>query len=493
MKIEVKKSQLYGSIRCPPSKSYSHRAIVLAGLSEGTSRIDNVLLSRDTLATIKCVRMLGVEIIQSRIEKKDSNDKNITQNIEQDFSGVNNDDFLDVPVNNYNSSELVISSTGGEKGFQTPEDILNAENSGTTVRLLTTMCSLVTSGYSILTGDKSLRKRPMRDLTKALNQIGVECFSSNLKNTPPIIVKGGGIYGGITEISGKISSQFISSLLLSGIYAKNPITIKVLGEQVSKPYIESTISLMKKFGVEVTNQKLNSNYNSLYGLDSSSKESILDNSFTEIYDVPSQKLYNPSNFKIPGDFSTAALLMSSAFLSEGELTIENMDFSLPQGDSEIINIIRTMGGDLTVDEVKGMVKINGNSFLEGGEFDLKDTPDLLPVVSILALKSKKSTKITGISHARFKETDRVSNIASQIKNFGADVHEEFDSLIIYPPSELKVKGQIESFDDHRLFMAFTIASLAIGNTIIDGAESVDVSYPNFIGDLIKLGASIKYL
>jgi 3-phosphoshikimate 1-carboxyvinyltransferase len=183
------------------------------------------------------------------------------------------------------------------------------------------------------------------------------------------------------------------------------------------------------------------------------------------------------------------LLLSTAILTDGELTIDNLDFSLPQGDSDIINILKKMGADIIEDKNDGTVKITGTKMLDGGQFDLKDTPDLLPVVSILSLKSKKSVKITGISHARYKETDRVANIATQLVKFGAEVKEDFDSITIYPPKTIK-SSSINSFDDHRLFMAFSIAALATEESTIYGAESVDVSYPHFVTDLKKLGAKI---
>ena len=151
------------------------------------------------------------------------------------------------------TQDIIVESNGGRRGFKTPDDVLFADNSGTTIRIATSMCSLVNDGYSILTGDKSLRKRPMGDLIKALNQLGVDCFSTNRNYFPPLVVKGGGMKGGTTQISGEISSQFISSILLSGIYSQTPITIQVLGNQVSKPYIDSTIFIMKKFGVNVEN------------------------------------------------------------------------------------------------------------------------------------------------------------------------------------------------------------------------------------------------
>jgi 3-phosphoshikimate 1-carboxyvinyltransferase len=418
-----------------------------------------------------------------------------------------------------NMANLRISSDGARTGFETPEDILNSENSGTTIRLLASACSFVNNGFTVLTGDKSLRKRPMGDLIDALNQLGVDCISTNKSKTPPIIVKGGGMKGGEVFVNGKISSQFISSILLSGIYAKEKVMIKVIGTQVSKPYIVSTISIMNKFGVNVFNNfpdeyysnsknKFDSNYKAFYdsrissfrsgssrstplnqnniNIDSHNKNKLV----TEFYEIPNDKDYQPSSFKVPGDFSTAALLLSSAILSNGEVFIDNLDFSMPQGDSNIINILKKLGANIIEDKDNGTLKIVGTNTLEGGEeFNLRETPDLLPVLSILALKCKNSIKITGIAHARYKETDRVANLSSQLVKFGAEVREEIDSLYITPPKRIK-NAHVDSFDDHRLFMAFFIASLATEESQIEGSESVDVSYPGFIDEMRRLGAKI---
>ncbi|MEJ7640690.1 MAG: 3-phosphoshikimate 1-carboxyvinyltransferase [Candidatus Nitrosocosmicus sp.] len=480
-KITVKNSHLSGEISCPPSKSYSHRAIVVSSLSNGESNLSNVLISRDTIATINCCKMLGITI---EPEPFTTRERQSSYSLDQSFPNA--------------VRHLKISSKGGRSGFITPEDILNAENSGTTMRLLSSTCSLVNNGFTVLTGDNSLRKRPMGDLIKSLNQLGVECFSTNIRNTPPLIVKGGGMKGGEAIINGQISSQFISSLLLSCIYAKTKTIIKVVGNQVSKPYINSTISIMKKFGIEIENnlyktdgEKSLSDPIRIKNLAYSNgvKMGEINNVITESYTIPNEKDYSPTTFRVPGDFSTAALLISSAILGNGELTIDNLDFSLPQGDSNIINIVKEMGADIIVDKSNGKIKVTGTNLLEGGEFNLKDTPDLLPVVSILSLKCKNSIKIAGISHARYKETDRVANIATQLKKFGAEIKEEFDSITINPPKEIK-NASINSFEDHRLFMAFCIASLMTEKSEIDGAEFADVSYPGFVGEMKRLGASI---
>src|SRR6476646_6988619 len=504
-KITVKKSQLAGKIFCPPSKSYSHRAIVISCLSNGTSHLENVLLSRDTIATINCCKMLGMKIDKIRLSKELQ---------QQSTDGNKNLSLQNVGI-------LKISSSGARIGFENPEDILNAENSGTTIRLLTSVCSFVNDGFTILTGDTSLRKRPMGDLIDSLNQLGVDCISTKKSKTPPLIVKGGGMKGGKVFVSGKISSQFISSLLLSGIYAKEKVLINVLGNQVSKPYIESTISIMKRFGVNVINKPLDENNNSTNNYDSNYKAFYKSSSFsssfistsssksihsnkairndnnnyntntvvTEFYDISNDKDYIPTSFKVPGDYSTAALLLSSAILSDGEVSVYNLDFSMPQGDSNIINILKKLGANISEDKSNGIVKIKGTNSLIGGEFNLRDTPDLLPVLSILALKCKNPIKITGISHARYKETDRVANISSQLVKFGADVKEETDSLYIKPPIKIK-NASLDSFNDHRLFMAFFIASLSTEESQIEGSDSVDVSYLGFIDEMKRLGAKL---
>ncbi|HET7391398.1 MAG TPA: 3-phosphoshikimate 1-carboxyvinyltransferase [Nitrososphaeraceae archaeon] len=424
--IQIKKSIVRGVIRCPSSKSYSHRAIAIGSLTEGRSVITNVLLSRDTLATLSACRSLGAII----------NHEDVNLHIE------------------------------GKHSFETPENIINAENSGTTIRILTAMSALVKKGFTIITGDESLRKRPMQPLIDALTQLGVCCYSSKLNGTAPLIVKGGGIKGGTAIVNGTISSQFISALLISCIYADSRVTIRINGEQVSKPYIEATMATMKAFGVTIDN-------------DPKLLEYYVDN-----------KQYSSTVFDIPADFSAAALILSAGVLVGDKVTINGLNFRLPQGDSCIVDIIRKMGGNIKVDKEKGEVTVYGSTTLEGGDFDLGDTPDLLPVVSILALKARSRVKIRGISHARFKETDRVTNITSQLIKLGAIIKETNNEIEISAPRVLK-NAWLEAFNDHRLFMAFTIASMLTEKSNVTGAESIDVSYPSFIQDMTKLQASIK--
>jgi 3-phosphoshikimate 1-carboxyvinyltransferase len=427
-KLEINKSFLEGNVKCPPSKSYTHRAIAIASLAEGKSTISNPLISRDTIATISGCKMLGI-----KIEKANEN---------------------------VNCIEIV-----GRNQFETPKDIINAENSGTTIRILTSMAALVRNGYTILTGDESLKTRPMKPLISALNQLGVQAFSSNDKNTPPLIVKGGGIKGGVVSIEGGISSQFISSLLISCIYGLTDVEIRVKGKQVSIPYINSTIETMKKFGVAIKHDKEYLNY------------------------FITNTRYQPTDFTIPGDFSSASLIIAAGVLCGGKISIKGLNFHYPQGDMEIIDIVRKMGGKITVNKEKGEVDVYGSNSLDGIECNLVDCPDLLPAVSIISLKSRKPVRIFGISHARFKETDRISIITKELRKMGVDISEKEDELLLNPVRRLK-NVEFDSHNDHRLFMAFTIASMLTNKSTVRGAESIDVSYPAFIHEIKRLGANV---
>jgi 3-phosphoshikimate 1-carboxyvinyltransferase len=428
VKIQVRRSKVDGTVRCPSSKSYTHRALAIASLaSGGQSTITNALLARDTLATLACCRALGAEVQERR----------------------------------------GIVQVQGRHDFQPPENVLNCENSGTTIRIMTAMSCLVKSGHVVLTGDESLRRRPMQPILDALGPLGVQAYSTKGNGTPPLIVRGGGIKGGTTIIDGSISSQFISGLLVAGIYADSEITLKIKGDLVSKPYVRATIATMEHFGVKID-----------------CEQDMLE------YRIK-QSEYKPTRFDVPSDFSTAALILSAGALVGKKLKVKGLNFNLPQGDSQIVEIMERMGCTIKADRPKGEVIVQGAESLEGGEFNLADTPDLLPVVSILALKARSPVKITGVAHARVKETDRVANIAHELAKFGASVDEFHDGLTISAPKKLK-NASLEAYNDHRLFMAFTIAAMMTEKSVVDGAESVDVSYPHFVEDMKGLGARLSY-
>ena len=418
MKCKVGKSRLMGIIYCPPNKSYSHRAIFLASLANGKSTLRNVLLSRDTLATVSACKVFGAKI-------------------------------------EINDSTVTVESKG-EIIPQTHE--IDASNSGTTIRISAAISSLSDS-LMTLTGDSSLQKRPMQPLLDALEQLGAHCTSKDGK--PPVTVKGKTV-GGHTRISGSISSQFISALLISGPRMKNGLTLEIDGELVSKPYLDSTIATMKKFSVTTNTISSYKKYN-----------------------VPNQE-YKPTDFVVPSDFSSMALLLSAAVLLGENMSIEATIGDLPQGDREILSHLEKLGVKINIGD---KITITSPNLLNGGRFDLSNNPDLLPPMAILALKTSKPIEIYNVKHARFKETDRIAILAKELAKIGVGVTEKEDGLIIEAPKIVK-SAELDSSEDHRLFMALSIAGMFVGNCTVTDPDSVDVSYPTFIEDMKKIGANI---
>ena len=419
MKCRVEKSEINGDIICPPNKSYTHRAIFIASLAMDKSIIKNILRSEDTNATIGACKNFGVEI-----------------------DDVGND------VTVTSANELKIKS-----------DTIDAANSGTTIRIATAIASLADDKIT-LTGDSSLKKRPMQPLLDALESLGAQCSSSNGK--PPISVKGR-IKGGKVKIPGNMSSQFISALMITAPKLENGLVINIDGKLVSKPYIDATVTTMKKFGVDV---EIKTPYKK--------------------YIIPEQN-YKPTTLIIPSDFSSLALLLAAAVLLGEDLTIKASTGSMPQADEAIIDILEIMGVVVTLN--KNIIKIKSPKKLDGGKFDLSDSPDLVPAIAILALKSSKPIEIFNVEHVRYKETDRISIIARELSKLGIKVEEKKDGLILSNSDNLN-GADLNSENDHRLFMAFSIAGMYVGNCTVSDPESVKISYPNFISEMKRVGCKI---
>lgn len=418
MKCKIDKARLSGNIACPPNKSYTHRAIFLASLAKGKSQIRNALLSRDTIATINACKTFGA------IVKED---------------GIN----------------LTIEGSGD---LRLQGNEIDASNSGTTIRISAAIASL-SDAKTTLTGDASLRKRPMQPLLDALKELGAQCTSTDGK--PPITVKGK-IHGGKVSISGSVSSQFISALMIASPKTEKGIKLNIEGNLVSKPYLDATISTMKKFGANVDI------------IEPYKKYSI------------SKQQYKSADFTVPPDFSSMALLFAAAVLIGDAMTISASVDDLPQGDRQMITHLDKLGVKVNLGN---KITVKAPTLLDGGKFDLSNTPDLLPALAILALKTSKPIEIYNVKHARFKETDRIAILAHELAKIGIKVQEKEDGLILGAPDITK-GADLDSSDDHRLFMAFCIAGMFVGNCTVSDPQSVDVSYPTFIQDMNAIGAKI---
>ena len=419
MKCEIKTSKIIGKIICPPNKSYTHRAIFLAALSDGKSIVKNVLNSSDIKATISACNAFGVEVHE-----------------DNDIITIRN----------------TIGST-------VQGSMIDAQNSGTTIRIAIAIAAL-SGGNTMLTGDESLKKRPMQPILDSLQTLGVSSESDG--GLPPITIKGK-IKGNEVNIDGKISSQFISALLIIAPRLENGLIINIQGELVSKPYIDLTIAIMKEFGVIVNSEIPYKKY------------------------VVKHQIYKPTTFTVPSDFSNLALLLASNVLLGDGLEIEISLGNLPQGDEAIIDILEELGVTVTLNG--NIITTKSPKMLTGGRFDLSNTPDLLPALAILSLKSSEPIEIFNVKHARYKETDRIAIISRELKKIGIVVEEHEDGMKL-TSNETLSSGELNSENDHRLFMAFSIAAMYIGDCTVTDPDSVQISYPNFISDMKNVGAQI---
>ena len=419
MKCKIEKSKISGKVVCPPNKSYTHRAIFLASLAGSNSKVNNILFSEDTKATIDACKKFGADISRK------------------------------------NSSIIVKNPI--KIDMSVPE--INAENSGTTIRMASGIASLFSREIK-LTGDASLQKRPMQPLLDALQSIGATCISTDGK--PPIKITGK-IHGGDVKIPGTFSSQFVSALLICAPLTEKGINLFIEGNLVSKPYLDATIITMREFGVTV--------------------QTLIP--YKRYTVVP--QIYRPTTFDVPIDFSSLALLLSASILNGDNFIIKGNIGNLPQGDEVFIDILEQLGVRVSMNGDEISIKSPEN--LNGGRFDLSNSPDLLPPLAILALKTSNPIEIINVKHARLKETDRIAILSRELTKIGVKVQEKEDGLILESP-DMVMSAELNSEKDHRLFMAFCIAGMYVGNCIVTDPESVSISYPNFIDEMNRCGGKI---
>jgi 3-phosphoshikimate 1-carboxyvinyltransferase len=450
MRVTLSKSDVKGSVSVPASKSMTIRALMCAALSKGTSRIERPLVSEDTEAAARVLRQLGIGIIQDE-------------------------------------GQWIVE--GGT--FHTSNEELHCGESATTLRFITAICGLIPGKHRIV-GGPSLTQRPVKSLIESLRKLGVNCDMEG-KTTPPVTVEGGPLKGGVTSIPGNISSQFISALMLVSPFAQNEVSIKLTTPLASRPYVLMTLWALKQFGVEVKSQ-------------------------VDRF-VVSRGRYTPCNLAVEGDWSSASYFLALGTASEG-ITVDNLRTGSLQGDRVIVEYIRAMGADV---RVKGRAVTIGQQALHGIHVDMADCIDLLPTMGVLAALAEGTTVLTGIERARIKESNRVTAVRQGLERLGIPVVEDQDRLTITgirtakqvvtdydAPDEAEKKPEappeaapvvINSFEDHRVAMAFgvlgaiiggeTINETTFGRVIIEGAECVAKTYPDFWDCLKAVGAEMQ--
>ncbi|MFC1885399.1 3-phosphoshikimate 1-carboxyvinyltransferase [Thermodesulfobacteriota bacterium] len=416
MKInEIKtKTDINYTLRIPGSKSVTHRALIASCLAEGISSLSGLLVCEDTVYTQDGLITIGFDIQRENGEAKiygKAGDFPISKETKEIFLG----------------------------------------NSGTSLRLLLSTAALC-QGDFLFSGTDRMHQRPIGGLVNALNELGVEARCINAKDLPPVLLKGNGIKGGKVRIEGNKSSQYVSSILLAAPYAEKDVEIEILGNLVSKPYVDVTIKVMEEFGLKIEKK------------DSSN------------FFIKNAQTYTSRDFEIEGDVSTASYFWAAAAVTGGTVITENIyPFNTKQGDIHLLDIITEMGAK--VEKNSDMVKVQGRD-LRGIDIDMGDVPDMVPTVASMAIFANGKTKIRNVSHLHFKESDRLRAVAHEWNRIGCRVDELQDGLVIHGGGKT-VSSEVDSHNDHRLAMSLAIAGLRIPGIKIKGAECVEKSFPRF--------------
>ncbi len=439
MDATITRSSIHGVAQAPPSKSYTHRAILAAGYADGAI-VRDPLLSADTRATIRAVEAFGGDVSEE-------------------------------------DDHLVVDGFSGRP--RVPADVIDCANSGTTMRLVSATAALA-DGVTVLTGDRSLRSRPQGPLLEAIEGLGGRAESTRDNGQAPLVI-GGPIQGGEVSIPGDVSSQYVSALLMAGAVTDEGIEIALETELKSAPYVDVTLELLEAFGVGAEP----------LGTDG---EDGVRSAGAAGFTVAGGQSYEPGDgeYYVPGDFSSISYLLAAGVLAADEdegLTIQGA-YPSAQGDAAIVDVVERMGGSVEWDRENGRIEVE-RSDLSGVEVDVGDTPDLLPTIATLGAAADGETRITNCEHVRYKETDRVSAMANELDALGAVVEEYADELVVDGAASQLSGTAVSGHDDHRIVMALAVAGLvAEGATTVRGAEHVDVSFPDFFEVLYDLGADV---
>jgi 3-phosphoshikimate 1-carboxyvinyltransferase len=410
---------LAASVRVPGSKSLTNRALLIAALADGRTRITNALYSDDSRHFANALKTLGFNVQLDEV-----------------------------------NSKMTVTGLGGRIPSTKAE--LFVGNAGTAARFLSAFLTLGNGEY-ILDGEPRMRERPIGDLIDALQQLGVELEGIN--NCPPVQISAKGLLGGKTKIAGNVSSQFLSALLMVAPYAKFPIEIEVTTELNSKPYVDMTIAIMQEFGVEIERQGY--------------ERFIIRPSF-----------YFPlSSYSIESDASAASYFFAAPAICGGTVRVEDISRNSKQGDIAFLDILGQMG--CAINEGENFIEVTSTKSLNGVDVDMRDIPDTAQTLAAIAPFASSVTRIRGIASARVKETDRVHATCTELARLGVRMEEHEDGMTIYPCHEIQ-PAAIQTYNDHRMAMAFSLIGLRVDGINIENPSCVSKTFPKFFEILDSL-------
>jgi 3-phosphoshikimate 1-carboxyvinyltransferase len=417
-----------GTVRLPGSKSISNRTLLLAALSEGTTTIHDLLASDDTLVMLGALRSLGIgwEQIDERTH--------------------------------------VVQGAGG--ALPVHEADLFMGNAGTAIRPLTAALAVIGGDYT-LHGVARMHERPIGDLVDALNEVGAQVEYTGEPGFPPLRIRRGHIHANRMSVRGNVSSQFLTALLMAApLMAKDhPVSIDVVGELISKPYIEITLNLMRRFGVTVEQDGWQS--------------------FTV---QPGQRYRSPGSIHVEGDASSASYFLAAGAIAGGPVRVEGVGRDSIQGDVRFADALEQMGA--TVTRGDNWIEATSNGVLKAIDADFNHIPDAAMTIAVAALYADGTSTLRNIASWRVKETDRLAAMATELRKVGATVEEGADYIRITPPADLQ-PATIDTYDDHRMAMCFSLASLdgkaRRGNAMrINDPKCVAKTFPEYFEAFAKI-------
>lgn len=412
IEIRSHKVKPYCEIAVPGSKSLTHRFLIASGLSNGTCDLDNALFSEDTLLTMDALRKMGIRIDQDR------------------------------------DNRLIVHGTGGK--ISASEKPIYLGNSGTSIRLLTAVAGLGKAPF-ILLGNDRMTERPIEALIEALKQIGVQARSLNNNGCPPVEINGKNLSGTKVAINCRTSSQYLSGLLLMAPCTREGLNITVTEGPVSKPYVDMTIDVMSKFGLNVDR----------HGYDT--------------FSVPGNQSYRAGSYRVEADASQAGYFWAAAAICGNVVKVRGVNRESCQGDVNFSKVLESMGCTIS-DEPDG-ISVAGNESLRGIEVNMGDLPDMVPTLAAVAAFAQGTTIIKNVSHLKAKESDRLTAVVNELLKMGVTARCSQDEMVV--TGGLPRGAEIETYGDHRMAMSFAVAGLRAPGTVIKNERCVEKSFPDF--------------
>ncbi|MBS4097754.1 MAG: 3-phosphoshikimate 1-carboxyvinyltransferase [Sulfuricella sp.] len=410
-------SHAAGSVLLPGSKSISNRTLLLAALAEGVTEVKALLASDDTGHMLEALKKLGV---------------NWTQHGD--------------------SRDYRVEGVGG--AFPVKQADLFLGNAGTAFRPLTAALALSGGSYQ-LSGVARMHERPIGDLVDALRLLGADIAYQGTEGFPPLAIQPGKLQdAGRTQVRGNVSSQFLTALLMAAPLAVRDITIEVVGELISKPYIEITLNLMRRFGVEVVRDGW------------------------QAFTIPAGSRYvSPGIIHVEGDASSASYFLAAGAIGNGPVRVEGVGKASIQGDVRFAEALALMGASIEMGD--NWIEAGGSGKLKAIDLDCNHIPDAAMTLAVAALFADGTTVLRNIASWRVKETDRIKAMAAELRKVGATVEEGADYIKVTPPARLIPNAAIDTYDDHRMAMCFSLVSLGNVPVRINDPKCVAKTFPDY--------------